>query len=519
MWQVLSDLVAIGVRPTAHPLADAVAVRQIIADLPKDNASKSLEELTGWLESLTMSEGLPLVRMLEALRHLDEAAVLCLGVISREYHSVLRPVRREEMRLWGICHAYWAALANACEFLLMLVRHQSGQSRRPALAWLTTRLIGALANLYKWKQLHYGPVAPALWQRAGQTLLLAEAHGVASVPTNLPGAITANREYARLMVLHAASLSCLAPAEMDVAEKLVMHFLSRFVISREAEPESVYWADLASSESPQRLARLPKASSASLRFMKPSSAHTVLAELLEGLERGYPLPAEINFGGEIRTCLLLPALRHLVEQLAPNPPLRTAIRHRVRHRMAVLHGLPMAWQVFAWRSSGFAGAPDGESWVVEDVSSGGLGASLAWRENDWLKIGVLVSLNPEGGDNWLLGCVRRCERFPNGSARIGIEVLGRRVRATDFYLRPPVDGQFARAEVVPGLLIFDGNPENEYRVVLPAGAFNQKESFSCLLDGSNYLLTPIQFVEQGGGFVVARYSCKALRARSTCSES
>ncbi len=461
-----------------------------------------------------MKENLPLEAMLEALRRLDDAAMPRLRAVDSAYHQMQRPARRDEMRWWRLMHGYCAALANACEFVLTAARQQPGQQRRPALAWLSTRLIGVLATQYQWAQLHYGPVTPVLWQRAGHALLLAEELGLANVATPLPGAPSANVEYARLLLLHAASLNALLPREMALAARVVNHLLPGFVLSRQADQGSCYWVDLASSRPPQRLTQPPETSSSGTRFITSAGAQGALSDLMANVARGGPLPAGL-WGEKQNGNALLAVLQHLSAQLSPFPQARSATRHPVKHRMSVLHGLPMAWQVFAWRSANFDHAKDGESWIVEDVSSGGLGASLVWRGNDWLKVGALLSMCPEGGNNWLLGCVRRCQRASDGTARLGIEVLGRRVQSVDFLLPNALSGSKAHAGVIPGLLIEDECPDGECCVVLPAGAFNKRESLVCISGQSKIDLTPLALLEQGGGFALARYALVEPKARST----
>ena len=46
-----------------HPLADPRELKRIVAELPKDNAFKALDEIAGWLESLLASDGIPTDRV------------------------------------------------------------------------------------------------------------------------------------------------------------------------------------------------------------------------------------------------------------------------------------------------------------------------------------------------------------------------------------------------------------------------------------------------------------------------
>ena len=44
---------------------------------------------------------------------------------------------------------------------------------------------------------------------------------------------------------------------------------------------------------------------------------------------------------------------------------------------------------------------------------------------EWLKVGALIAMQPEGGDNWLVGVIRRYHRVAENQARVGIEALAR----------------------------------------------------------------------------------------------
>jgi hypothetical protein len=201
--------------------------------------------------------------------------------------------------------------------------------------------------------------------------------------------------------------------------------------------------------------------------------------------------------------VLIPVLQHLVAYLAPVPPQRSHDRHRVKHRISVLNGLINAFVVF---SSEFGGRPAGlqiESWVVENVSRGGFGALLNSIPGEWLKVGALLAMQPEGGDNWLLGIVRRYHREAELEARIGIQTLA--TKAVAIECRPRTSSSYGAAATLPALLLLDGNPAGEVRVVLPANSFDLRESLDYQLDGRRFLLNPVELLEHTLDYEVARY--------------
>ena len=142
-----------------------------------------------------------------------------------------------------------------------------------------------------------------------------------------------------------------------------------------------------------------------------------------------------------------------------------------------------------------------ESWVVENVSLGGFGASIE-AIGDWLKIGALLCMQPEGGDNWVLGVVRRFSKDSEGHASVGIKALSKNAQSVE--LRPRTAG-FSAAAAIPGVLLREGNPPGEVRMVLPFASFDVRESLELLQGDRLHLLIPIELEESGSNFEVGRY--------------
>lgn len=491
-----------------HPLADARELQHIVSELPKDNAFKALDEIAGWLESLLVAESFPVDRRYEAARMLEDAAVPHLRRLAREYLHTVRLSKAEEKRLWVINGGFWKLLAGVYEQALdgMLARGMTPDVTKHVLPALCTRLIGALRAVVKWEQFHYGPTPKELWARLGRVLMVAEEAGVDGRLVNLgsvQGNSSAANEYRKVMVFQAASMDSLLPLEIELAERFITHFLGLFEFSSVAEHDSVYWSDLALAQPPMRLARMPAEAKASQRFFKPGAAHGAMLAILQTLEHGGDLPGEIMLGGQYQAKSLIPVLRHLCAYLAPIPPQRKHDRHRVKHRISVLNGLVNAFVVF---SGEFGGRPAGlqiESWVVENVSRGGFGALLNNIPGEWLRVGALLAIQPEGGENWLLGCVRRYHRESANDARVGIETLARMVEAAE--LKQKMASSYAAVAGIPSLLLLEGNLPGELRVILPPYTFDPRESFEYTLDGRRVVLEPLLIMEQTSDYELARY--------------
>lgn len=508
MLKIVPGLGGLFAQKTDHPLADARELRRILAELPTDNAFKALDEIAGWLESLQAVEQFPADRLYEAAYQLEEAALPHLRRLSREYLHTARLNRSDEKRLWTINYGFWILLAAAYERCLdgLATPGRLADAMKPLLPALTTRLIAALGAVLKWEQFHYGPSSFDIWRRLGRALSTAESAGIASKTVAIrpaAGLTSPEQEYLKALVFQAASMDSLLPLEIEVAERLIVHFLPAFVFGSVVHEDSVYWVDLALPQPPRRLARMPAQAAPSQRFFKPGQANAAIRALVDALERGSDMPPEINLGERYYPRLLIPVLRHLAAYLAPIPPQRRHDRHRVKHRMSVLNGLINAFVVF---SAEFGGRPAGlpiESWVVENVSRGGFGAQLDSIPAEWLKVGALIAMQPEGGDNWLLGIVRRYHRETENEARAGIETVARQAQAVE--LKPRTVSSYAAVAGLPSLLIHEGGVAGELRVILPPASFDLREALEFSQGGQRFLLEPVALVEQTADYELARY--------------
>jgi hypothetical protein len=507
----VANLGGLFAQKTDHPLANARELRKVLSELPKDNAFKALDEISGWLESLEGASNFPAGALYEVLEQFEEAAQAHLKRLSREYFGTARLSKSEEKRLWSINYGFWTRLAAGYERCLPAIA-EKGDASKSVLPALCVRLIAALGQALKWEQFHYGPSADACWLSLGRALMAAEDGGVAGKAVTMPGKSgmsTALQEYQKVMIFHAASLDSLLPVGIELAEQVIAHFLPGFVFTAEALIDNVYWVDLKQPQPPLRLARMPARAEPTQRFLKPGKAHEAMCTLLDTLERGGEMPPEIKLGGQYPVKLLVTVFRHLTNYLSPMPPQRLHDRHRVTHRMSVLNGLVNAFVAF---SDEFGGRPAGlptEVWIAENVSRGGFGALVGNIPGDWLKVGALVAMQPEGGENWLLGVIRRFHRLSEKDARVGIQALATKAISIDIRSRG-TSIYMAAAGASPALMLLDGNDPNEFRVILPPATFDPRESMEYARNGQRFQLTPVSLIEQAADFELARYRRTSL---------
>lgn len=492
-----------------HPLADPKELKRVIAEVPLDNAFKAVDDLSGWLESLTNADGFRADLLFDVARQLDDAAQQHLRKLARDYLNNPRLSRSEEKKLWGAVSGYlelWASLGERC--LARLAEAPKGdkgvEALKGQLPLLAARTVAALGQMIKWIGFRYGAVPGVLWQRLGQAYLAAEAGKAAGkslqLYPNAHGATTVAAEYLHALVLQASSTDSLMPLEIELADRLVAHFLSGFEFSTEAKAGSVYWIDAAKAQGPMRMAKLPHAVTPTLRFFSPGSVPQSLQALIHQVERG-ELPEGLNLGAQYQARTVLPVLRHLATYWAPQPPLREHQRHSVKTRLAVLNGFDDSFTVFAGDVARIGKERAAESWVVENVSLGGFGAAIESLRGEWLKVGSLLSMQPEGGENWVLGIVRRYVRDSDAHASVGIQTLARQATSVQLLPRASTYG----ATDIPGIRLPEDRNAGEVRLVLPLATFDVRESLEYQQNGQRFLLTPIELVETGSDYEIARY--------------
>ncbi len=491
-----------------HPLGDVKELKRTIAELSPDNSFKSADEIYGWFESLARADDFRVDHFFDVVRQLDEAAQIHLRRLSRNYLQARKLSKSDERRLWSICFNYWGEVASLYARCLdratQSPKDKGSEALKPFLPLIAARLVAARANQLKWIAFRYGAIGEDLWRGLGLAYLAAEAAGYAQKALQLypaqPGLTSVAQQYVQALLVYSSSMDSLMPVQIELADRISAHFQSRFDLSTTCLADSVHWIYAASGAPPARLIRQPEEPLASLRFFSPGSAAQGLQELMRVVERG-ELPPDLNLGGEYSAKTLLPVLRHLAAYWAPQPPLREHSRHAVKTRIAVVHGFDDCFTIFAGEVARLGKERTAESWVVENVSRGGFGAAAS-ELGDWLSVGALLAMQPEGGENWVLGVVRRYHKDAEAQAAIGIQTLSRQAQSVE--LRPRAAG-FSAAGVVPAIWLREAGAPGEARIVLPLASFDVRQTMEFSHDGRSYLMTPIELEETASSFEIGRY--------------
>lgn len=479
-----------------HPLADAKEAKALFDALPGREPQGAVEEATGLLESLPGVEGFKPEQRLALIFQLDEAAIVPARRLGRDYVSA-RLSRAQEQRLFEASRDYWKALIAAYGDSLRRFesKEKGAETIKPSLPLLHARLLHGAGQLLKWRQFRYGPTDGELWLLMGSTYLGAIGHKVVDKALPLyPGATeptSAEAEYLRALVFQASSMDNLLPVEVELAEYLIAHFLPRFVFTAEVRPDNVYWVDAAKPLPPARLARAPDVVP-TLRFFNSTAAVEAVQKLQQSISQEGRVPAGVSLGGNYTPDIVLPVLEHLAMCWAPKPPMRNHARHRVTSRLMVVHGIAGIHR----QLSGSGDFTECEDWVVDDVSQGGMGAKVALGGADWIRVGSLVGMQPQGGGNWLVGMVRRFARASEAVGAVGIQTLSKTPRAI------VADAGGLRTE---GILLDTPQKGGTVRMAMPTDSWEDGVGLIFPLDGVRVKLFPEGVLDRDVGTMIASY--------------
>ncbi len=492
-----------GAKPD-HPMADPAEARRILEALPARDPFKALEELSHWMESVAAAEGFRPLERVQRLLLVDEAAQPRVRRLARDYLAATRPSRYMENRLWSAIHEYhrqagWG-LARAVDLFAQGAR--GTDAARAMLPVLLVRAVRNLAQLIKWMHLRYGPIDPAAWGTLNGVYGFAEARQLAQAPAAIyPGAAgqsSPRLEFLKAAMFSAASPDGLLPAEAEVVERLIGELAPRLALERAAAPGLPYWVDLARPMAPQRVQTAP-APGPGLRFLGPGATLGELEALADRIRGTGQVPASLGMTGNESAETVLQAIAHLGTCWSSQPPERKAKRHAVKSRISVVHGYDgLIGALGAGGTLDFGGS-GGESWIVENVSAGGFGAVVPQLKGDWLRVGVLLALQPEGGSNWVVGLVRRVHKTSAREAQVGIQSLSKAPLLAQF----SVSGAGAASE--QGVLLRDAAAPGETRIVMRPGVYAPVQNLEADHAGRRHIYMPQGVAERGEDYEIARY--------------
>ena len=485
-----------------HPLADPKEAKRLLDALPADDV-KALDEVMHWMESVAAVEDFKPETRIQLLFTLDEAAQPRVRKLAKDYFTAGRPSRYQENRLWTALHGYWKQAGHAYARMVdqFVQGHKGIDAAKALLPLLLVRTQRSFAQHIKWMHMRYGPIEPASRGVFNSVYAFAEVRQLTqskvAVYPGTAGESTPQLEFLKGAMFSISAPDGMLPLEVELAERLIGALAPRFVLANAPAAGLTFWLDLAQATPPARLSRAPQPAPG-LRCFGPGAALAEIHDLAEMVLVGGQIPPELNLGGSYEPHLALEVMRHLRLYWSPEAPERKTQRHPVKSRLSVAHGYDGVVGVLGGGDTLDFDNQNAESWIVENVSAGGFGAVVPQLKGDWLRVGALLALQPEGGTNWVLGLIRRVNKIAGQQARVGIETLS----------KTPLLSRFAVAGVktvsAQGVLL-KSDGEAEVRIALKPGVFTPGQNLEISRGERNHVYLPQAVAERGEDYEIARF--------------
>jgi hypothetical protein len=490
-----------------HPMADVKEARKIVDAIPGGDPFKALEDLNHWLESVRTWQGFTHDHRAQLVLMIDDAAQGHLRKLQRDYLATPRLSKYQENRLWAAIRESYrqAALAFATCVDVFVTGQRGWEILKPIMPVLTVRALHAGAGQMKWQYIRYGLQDNSLWMMVARIYAFAENRKYADVKVaasaSIPVETSAQQEFLKAVMLSVSSPDSLLPVEIELVERLIAHLIGSFRVATAHQSDAFYWIDLAANQPPVRLARGPEPAP-TLRFFAAGGAVNQIRQLAQAVKQTNALPSNVNLAGNYEPQIILEVLDHLAVCWSAQAPERKAPRHRVKSRLTITYGFEGVLAALDPGGEALFDPERIESWIVENVSSGGFGAIVPQLRGDWLKIGRLLGLQPEGGSNWIVGVVRRLQRDTLQQGAVGIQTLGRAPQPVPVRLVASRIGANSDTETAILLGPIDFAPE--VQLLLRNDVLLPGQNLQIEQDGKTYLLLPTGAMERGDDYDLVR---------------
>ena len=495
-----------------HPLADVKSVQELLDNLPKNDAHKSLMELTELIESVTENTEFKLDHQFAVLRMIDETAQPYARRLAREYFTPFEINKFQENRLWLMLGNYFRQVANAyyAAFNRFCNAEKGSNTIKPQVPLLTARAVHALICQLKYVCSRYGQIDNMIWANLAQLYKHAEQLQYLDTPVKLYPGMTSNTsvkcEVGGLLVWYDSGLSALSPLYIHLTERLVAQYCSTIDLHAEISQNSRLSFDLRRPAEPTRI-NMGATTHPAMRFIGMPTMQAKLEHLMKTLKKNI-IPDDLYLGGSYEAEVVREAVQHLLTYLIA-PPVRRNARRMANVTLNVVNGFDKVVECCD------AELPHVEHdlahWVTEEISVGGFSSALPAGSNS-IGIGSLLGIQPEGVSHWGVAVVRRLLRDDANQLRAGAEILANQVAGVILNRN---GGELGDGKSALWLYAKQGAPSDGAQLLLmEADTFSSSRSLKIELDGKNYLLIPTGLQEKGLDFDLAKFKVIEQEAES-----
>ena len=241
-----------------HPLACESGVTEIIDELPADNPSMALEELTHWLQALSTTEGINFKERVKRLARIDQSGQKYERALRRHYTDTSRMHKVIEERMWTTAYDFLQATVQAHLDCIECMPEKGEHEQDVAI--LIMRSLRRLDLLSHWLHLRYRPIPYALWNQIFALIKLAEDRKLLHTPITLNSMAklqtSVAQEMLKLLMMSVSAPEHLTKTQIDLARLLTHNLASHFCWEQIPDSSTVFHVDFSKPKTPLRLTKV-----------------------------------------------------------------------------------------------------------------------------------------------------------------------------------------------------------------------------------------------------------------------
>lgn len=526
-----------------HPMSDLKQAQTLLADLPKEDAFKALNEISSWLVSIKEAKGFRAEARAEIVKLLDETALPFYEQLLQLFTGEPHLQDFKGFQLWQSLFGFKHALTEA--YAINIEEYQLAEKKpfdfNQVLPIVSVKLLRSLTEQMQLSMMRYAEVDPSIWIQlcSCYTYVMNEKladTNVIAYPKQT-NQTNPHHEFIRAVMLYISSPATLAPDQIAACYRIAGHLASYFDFKTVPDADSTHYIDLVKPSAPKKVDKLVKLAG-SLRFFSAAKAIPKISDIIDHHEHTF-FQQEERSRNVFMPSGKLTVLKHLQLYWGKNQPSRIQDRQQVTATLNVIHGMKTIGQmvtridqgnlvnvpahevsdvnnlVSAQVSSNLSsGTP--ETWVILDASEKGFGGVIPKNMGAWVKIGDLCAIKLEGSQIWWVGMIRRLKIGDDGFMQFGIEVLAKKPLAV--LLRAHNNNVVAGFEWEAGIemtiakdlqviLLPDSN--NSYAnaaMLMESGSFVLNAVFELVMGTKNRSIKLTGMLEEGGDYERVSFS-------------
>lgn len=512
----------------------------------------------------------PNASRLQALLWLDDQIQPAQESLIVQYVQNPRMSKTIESRLWhqvmGLAHhmivAYLRFIRDpgrAEEGKDVPIKPVTGPSIEPFLSKAMARTLRYLGLQAKFQYFRFLAPDKKFWAMVNQIFRFAEVKGVDGDSFPLYDSLrqrasSSADEYLQIMMLSNLNSGALTPRQMELASTWMGMWSHHIVIEKHAKPgEHQFYVDLSGYEPVRRVgSKIPQGNIS--RCWSTVELVQQIGLIRRTLESG---SKSTSLDDSFRQPGALDLLKHIESWWLPEKlvqPQRHADRVKVKKMLDVMQGMHDIClhirydnermsdlekrqdadhdEMLDMRQYGFVTdrtkqrkvqamaehvqkhtIGEHETWVVENESKGGYGATLTLVENDWVRLDTIMAVRPENTDHWHLATIRRLSRLPDGHMYAGIQVLAYAPVTVDIKMRHArssgysIDGIDSSSVTLSGIGVFTPAKSNTQKVnglVMRASDYQLDKPMTLCARGKEFSVRAKDVMARGTDWVWVR---------------